>query len=287
MPEQITVTVDRDSVAMGDDVSSHERTLTVDAGTPLSRLLELAAPEIRAPGWSWVATTEAGPVAVWSVDHGVQLLVEDAPVTAEIGPHDVLFRYFMQIDPAWLHARLAEGAAPRRDVLEREYRPLAQAAREREDRRRERELPERLLTPECVAAVEGLGAATDLHNDRTYRFDLLGEGWAVSRADTMTQVFRGAGTPPIASVRPTSFAECWLVAMVAAQVRAARGLPRLPDVDSPTAPELRPMGPDRWQLNGPLTVQLRGEAAVAAYRLAFGRSIAEILALTAPGITTA
>lgn len=283
MSSLITVHVDRDSVAMGDDAVSHAHDIHVVAGSLLSAVLEQAAPEIRASGWSWIAVVGREPAAVWSVDHGVRMLVDDSPVAEEL---DVHFRYFLQIDPAWLHERLRAGAPADRRALEREYAPIALVRRERELRRREQESAERYLSPEFVAAAIGLGATIDLHADTVCRLDLLGERWTVQRSDTMTLVYRGGGAP-IASLRPTVFGECWVVASLAAEVRASRGLPRLPAFEAHPAPELRAMagprtGPVRWAASGPLTAQITGEEGLDCFRLAVGRSIAEILAVMLP-----
>lgn len=97
-PTSIELYVDRDSVAMGDDVRSHTAKLTVPRDILLSSALQTALPEIRAEGWSWVVVADGEVSAVWSVDHGIRLLVSDREVTD--GPVDVYFRYFVQIDPA-------------------------------------------------------------------------------------------------------------------------------------------------------------------------------------------
>lgn len=283
---QITVNVDRDSVAMGDDAVSHAHVLHFTPGTPLSEMLEAAAPEIRARGWSWVAVVGGEVSAVWSADHGVRLLVPERALTADRPVETVHFRYLLQIDPEWLFRRLAEGAPAHRDTLVAEYAPIAAHRREQELRRRERELPERLLSTECVSALHALGASIELHADSECRFDVGSERWVVRRADTMTQVFRGQGAP-VASIRPAALAECWIIASVAAEARAARGLPPLPAHEHLPAPELRPMAgsrlaPQRWTTTGPITAQLTGDDAVACYRLAVGRSVNEIVALMLP-----
>lgn len=283
MSSPITVHVDRDSVAMGDDAVSHAHDIHVAAGSSLSAVLEQVSPEIRASGWSWVAVVGGETAAVWSVDHGVRMLIDDVPVVAEL---DVHFRYFLQIDPAWLYERLRAGAPADRRALERAYAPIALVRRERELRRREQESTERYLSPEFVDAATGLGATIDMHADTVCRLELLGERWTLQRADSMTLVYRGGGAP-IASLRPTAFGECWVVASLAAEVRVSRGLPRLPAFDAHPAPELRAMagprtGPVRWAAYGPLTAQITGEEGLACFRLAVGRSISEIVALMLP-----
>lgn len=283
MTNPITVHVDRDSVAMGDDVQPHAHDVSVAQGTALSLVLEHASPEIRASGWSWVAEVDGAPAAVWSVDHGVRMLVDDVPVTTEI---DVFFRYFVQIDPAWLHQRLRDGAPAHRHELESEYAPIARERREQELRRRERVSDERYLSSEFVQAATSLGAVVDLHADTVCRFDFRGERWTVQRSDTMTLVYRGDGGP-VASLRPKAFGECWVIAALASDVRSSLGLPRLPDFDAHPTPEPRAMpssrtGPVRWAVSGPLTAQVTGDEGLGCFRIAVGRSISEILALMLP-----
>ncbi len=141
MTDSFDIEVDRDSVAMGDDVQSHARRISVMSGTTLSSVLAEAAPEIRSRGWSWVAEVDGRTAAVWSIDRGVEMLVEDDVVIADNAPRRIFFRYFLQIDPEWLDRRLVDGAEANRRVLEREYQPIGDRLREEEDRRRERELP--------------------------------------------------------------------------------------------------------------------------------------------------
>lgn len=276
---RIQVRTDRDSVAMGDDMVSHTRELALPAGIPLQTLLEESAPEIRSPGWSWVAVADRESVAVWSADHGVRLLVENRDVQA--GPVDVHFRYFRQIDPAWLHRRLAEGAPPDLEALTQEYAPIAQERRERELRRREEATAERYLSRSCVDALTRLGATIELHADTECRILHRDVRWTLRRADTMTSIFRGR--LPIASLRPRTLAEEWIVAAIGAEQRLARGLPPIPQHEPHPVPELRPMHalpgePPRWGVTGPLTAQLAGEDAVALFRFAVGRSVDEIAA---------
>lgn len=269
---KVRVRVDRESVAAGDDVMSHQREVERPAGLSLSALLESVAPEIRAEGWSWVVRVDRETVGVWSVDHGVRLLVPDRVVPA--GELEVFFAYFLQIDPAWLFRRLADGARPHRATLVEEYAPIAQVRREEELRRREREIPARLLTPECVQAVVSFGATIDLHCDTTCRLLLGGERWTVARADTMTQVFAPDRRGPTLSARPAHVAEAWLVAALGARWREARGLPAYPVHEPHPLPGLA-LRHGRWNLSGPRAVQVQDGWAVDALRFAHGRTVAE------------
>jgi len=271
----IELRVDRDSVAMGDDAMSHAKTTTFPRGTLLSSVIEQCSPEIKAQGWSWVAVVDREVVAVWSVDHGAQLLVADSKLTR--GPIDIHFRYFLQIDPGWLFDRLAQGARANRRELEREYAPIAREKYRAELRRREREIDARLLSSECIEAIRHYGADVTLHADVACEFTHQGEPWVVKRADTMLQVFVGGGAP-IASIRPHALGEAWLVGMLGAAARVAAGLPNLPNIDPLPGLELTKTG-GRWMSHGATVVQVTTELAARVARLAFGRSAAEVQTL--------
>lgn len=271
----VELRVDRDSVAMGDDVVSHAGVLSVPRGTLLSAALERSSPEIRSPGWSWVAVVDGETTAVWSVDHGIQLLVSDRPLKR--GPVEIYFRYFVQIDPVWLFDRLAQGEKADRRELEREYAPLAREKHRAELRRRESEIDARLLSAECIEALRRYGADITLHADIACDFTHAGEQWAVRRADTMLQMFRGGGGP-IASIRPHALGEAWLVGMLGAMSRISAGTSDLPDVDPLPGLELTQSG-GRWTSHGATVVQVQSELAARVARLVHGRSIAEVTAL--------
>lgn len=271
----IELRVDRDSIAMGDDAMSHAKTTTIPRGTLLSAAIERCSPEIKAQGWSWVAVVDGEVAAVWSVNHGVQLLVEDRELKQ--GPIDIFFRYFLQIDPGWLFDRLAQGARADLRALEQEYAPIAREKYRAELRRREREIDARLLSSACIGAIRRYGADVTLHADIACDFTHRGETWAVRRADTMLQVFVGGGAP-IASIRPHALGEAWLVGMLGASVRAASGLPDLPDVDPLPGLELTQTG-GRWMSHGATVVQVRTELAARVARTVFGRSVAEVRTL--------
>ncbi|WP_186307570.1 hypothetical protein [Microbacterium sp. 1.5R] len=275
----IDLRVDRDSVAMGDDVVSHAGVISVPRGTLLSAAIERSSPEIRSPGWSWIAVVDVDTAAVWSVDHGVRLLVADRPLRR--GPVEIFFRYFVQIDPAWLFDRLARGDKPDRRALEEQYAPIAREKHRAELRRRERELDGRLLSAPCVDALRHLGAEVTLHADVACEFTFQGEAWVVRRADTMLQVFRGAGGP-IASIRPHALGEAWIVGVLAVAARTAAGtaarLDALPDAELSPGLELTASG-GRWMSHGATVVQVHSEIAARVAQLAHGRSVVQMRAL--------
>ncbi|WP_206475324.1 PIN domain-containing protein [Microbacterium sp. KRD172] len=88
-------------------------------------------------------------------------------------------------DPDWLFDRLAQGARANRREIEREYAPIAREKYRAELVRREREIDARLLTSECIDAIQHYGAAVTLHADIACEFTHQGKAWAVRRADTM------------------------------------------------------------------------------------------------------
>ncbi|WP_431074688.1 hypothetical protein [Microbacterium phyllosphaerae] len=280
-PTAIELRVDRDSVAMGDDAVSPARTLSVPSGTMLSAALEKSSPEIRAEGWSWVVVVVvAGEVAaVWSVDHGVRMLTADGAL--DHGPVDIYFRYFVQIDPAWLFDRLAQGARAHRYELEAEYAPIAREKYTTELRRREREVAAKLLSAECIEAIESYGAEVTLQADIACTFMYRGGAWTVRREDTMLQVFVDPGGPR-ASIRPHVLGEAWLVGMLGAAARAAAGRPELPEAEVLPGLDLRQSG-GRWMTQSAIVVQVRSDLEARVAELVFGRSLAEVLAIRGRG----
>lgn len=271
----IELRVDRDSVAMGDDTVSHAATLSVPDGTMLSAAIEKSSPEIRAEGWSWVVVVDGEVAAVWSVDHGVRMLVTDRAL--DHGPADIYFRYFVQIDPAWLFDRLAQGAPAHRYDLEAEYAPIAREKYATELRRREREVAAKLLSAESIAAFESYGAQVTLHADIACTFTYRGDTWTVRRADTMLQVFVGPGGPR-ASIRPHALGEAWLVGMLGAAARTAAGRPELPDAEVLPGLDLTQRG-GRWTSQGATVVQVTSDLAARVAELVYGRSLAEVRAV--------
>ncbi|WP_341946717.1 hypothetical protein [Microbacterium sp. LWH11-1.2] len=271
----VELRVDRDSVAMGDDMESHARVMTVPRGTMLSAAIEKCSPEIRSRGWSWIVVVDGEVAAVWSVDHGARLLVADRRLTR--GPVDIHFRYFLQIDPEWLFERLGQGARAHREELSREYAPIAREKYRAELRRREREIDTRLLSAECVEAMRHFEADVTLHADIVCEFTQGGDAWVVRRADTMLQVFVGSGGP-IASIRPHALGEAWLVGILGASTRNAAGLPELPDVEPVPVLELAQRG-GRWMSQGRNVIQVGTERAARVAEFVFGRSLDEVRAL--------
>lgn len=212
--------------------------------------------------------------AVWSVDHGAQLLVLDRKLKR--GPGDIHFRYFLQIDPGRLFDRLAQDALPTCENSKTST-PRSHARNTGPSTSVASAIDARLLTSECIETIRRSGADVTLHADIACDFTHRDEAWAVRRADTMLQVFIGAGAP-IASIRPHALGEAWLVEMIGASVRIVAGLPDLPDIDPLPGLELTQTG-GRWMSHGATIVRVRTELAARVARLVFGRSVAEVRTL--------
>ncbi|WP_148076834.1 hypothetical protein [Frigoribacterium sp. PhB24] len=286
MPAELVVVIDRESVSMGDDAQSHRSELRLQAGSLLSDLVERSSPDVRVQGWSWVAVVDSTVVAVWSVDHGVVLLVPDRPLTVSDpdGIVQVRFRFLGQLDPTWLHARLAQGAPLDREALTAEHAPLARAVLEHERREREAATTARLLGPTCVRALEHLGAVVDLHSDVLCRFDIGGVAWQVERRDSMTVVFGRGRQSPLASLRPVGLAERWVLAVLAVDRRTADGLDPLPDAPVRAGAEpVQLMVAGRARAvegsSGAVVAQLRDARDVGSLDLVLGRDLDEVVAL--------
>jgi hypothetical protein len=284
---EVRVLVDRDSVAMGDDVEPHERVVEVAATATLAELFAVAAPRVSVSGGStWVSSWNGTPFAVWTArweaprtwDAGLRT-VGDLPTGP--GTPRLHHAYWTQLDAEWLVAQLRGGAPLDRRRLERDHAPLAAQRHEAALRERERTHPGRLFDPATVAALEGLGARTDVHTDRLYRctvpaLDPAGF-WRAERHDTMTLVRTPAGGG--GSFRPTALAQPWVVALVGAAVsgRGGDALPP-PAVDSAVR-----AGPGLTTVTRVVGVrqelaQLPDAAHAEWFRRTRGRSVAEVAA---------
>ncbi|BDD81903.1 hypothetical protein TPB0596_16660 [Tsukamurella pulmonis] len=264
---------------MGDDIDSHASTETVRPGTTLSAFLGAAEPHVGSIGWSWLARVDDVYAAVWSIDHGVQLLVDDYPITRGTAPRNLYWVYWQQIDPAWLHHKLSGGAPVNFKRLHDEYKPIGLEKQEREERQRERDIDERCVSANCMRAIENLGADIELHNDRLLRFDLLGLRWTFKRNDSMFDIYVGDDSP--ASIRPLPLAERWLLTAVATRSTPCWDLFSLAPAESTF--EWRAMSPTlgrpaRWEARKDYAVaQLEGDDAVACFRFAEGRTLEQII----------
>ncbi|PRY10869.1 hypothetical protein [Kineococcus rhizosphaerae] len=276
--------VDRDSVAMGDDVVPHRRSVQVADDLSVAELLRVVTPDIAVPDtWTWVCHWNGVPFAVHSSGRGGRVwdgryrTVADLP-RREVTP-ELFFAYWTQVDSDWLLEQLRGGEPLDRRALERRWAPVAAERRERELRDRERTVATRLLDGATVEALGRFGAVVDLHTDTFCRFH-VGQGrWVVRRIDSMTLVDDPLGRR--GSLRPVAVARLWLVAALA---RDAEGYEAFttPVVDSAVR-----ASPGLWTITR--TVGDRQELAqqhrpedVAWFRAVLGRTVPEVVAAYRP-----
>lgn len=274
------LSVDRDSVAMGDDAVPHRRTLEVADDATVAELLRTARPDVSAPDtWTWVCHWNGVPFAVWSSGRGGRVWDERYRTVADLpvrdGTPELFHAYWTQVDSDWLLDRLRAGEPLDRRALERQWAPVAAERRERELRERERTVAERLLDAETVDALAVFGAVVDLHTDTVCRFRVGDGTWVARRIDTMTLVDDPRGRR--GSLRPVSLAQLWLVAALARDVEgfAAFTEPLVPS-DVRTSPGL-------WSITR--TVDGRQELAqqhrpedVEWFRAVLGRTVRDVVA---------
>ncbi|NAZ74233.1 hypothetical protein GTQ99_02160 [Kineococcus sp. T13] len=282
------IVVDRDSVAMGDDVEPHRRIVEVPDDAPLEEVLRRTAPDVSVSGGStWITTWNGVPVAVHSSRWGTGRVWDERYRTlADLPPGEgtpVLFhRYWAQVDADWLLERLRAGEPLDRGTLERQWAPLAEQRREHALRERERTHPGRLLDTATVAALTALGARVEVHTDRVCRFTVEpaggpGAAWRAELHDTMTLVWTPAGR--CGSVRPTALAQPWLVALVGAAV-SGRGADALP---APAVASDVRRSPSLWTVTRTVDgrqelAQLPDEEHAQWFRRTLGRSVQEVAA---------
>jgi hypothetical protein len=276
----VLLTVDRDSVAMGDDAVSHRRTVEVPDDATVVELLRLAPPDLAAPDtWTWVCHWNGVPFAVHSSGRGTRVWDERYRTVADLptgpGEPELFHAYWTQVDSDWLLERLRAGEPLDRRTLEAQWAPIAAVRRERELRERERSVAARLLDAETVAALERFGAVVDLHTDTVCRF-LVGDGrWVARRIDSMTLVDDPRGRR--GSLRPVAVAQVWLVAALA---REREGYEAFTE---PLVPSEVRASPGLWSVTR--TVEARQELGqqqrvedVEWFRKVLGRSVGDVVA---------
>lgn len=195
------IEVDRDSVAMGDDVEPHVREVVVDAGWTLTELLSRVRPDVSVSGGStWVCEWAGEPVAVWSSSWGTgRPWVSDLQTVADLPWSErpvLFFRYFTQVDPDWLLAQLAGGTAPTRAAVQPLWEPVRQAREDEQWRQRAADLPGRLLSRAAVRVLERLGALVEVHADAYCLLVLQGQSWRLRRTGGRVHVTR-PGSPSL------------------------------------------------------------------------------------------
>jgi hypothetical protein len=169
----IRLHLDRDSVAMGDDVESHETTVNLRDDTTLDRILasEYHLAFVGDGHASWVIKLggdEGVPIGVWAEQWGHTRLVDPARSTigdlASNGTLDLYFDYYAQLDPDAVYDQLAAGVTSRPQIQEAITNGETDA-RIAKERARSAETSVRLLSEPAIAALERVGASVRAHSD--------------------------------------------------------------------------------------------------------------------------
>ncbi|MEI5671701.1 MULTISPECIES: hypothetical protein [unclassified Nocardioides] len=225
------VTVDRDSVAMGDDTESHERTLDVPGETTLGAFLAHLTPGVSVAGSATWVVRLGGRGGDWvgMYDGQMRVLREAERTLADLGATGIYFDYWAGAPAELLLESLAAGRLPAKDALQREGWRRGWQAEDDRARAKAATTTRRLLSAEAVAAVAALGGRIEVHApsycrlvgaDGTTYVVTADQHW--SRVSTVDEAGdrRGLGT-----FRPPGpLAETTLVARLGATWRATRGL---------------------------------------------------------------
>lgn len=225
------MTVDRDSVAMGDDVEPHARVLDVPGETTLGAFLAHLSPDVSVSGpAAWVVRL-GGRDGDWvGMYDGQMRVLRDADRTlADLRVERVHFDYWAAAPAELLLESLAGGRLPDRTALQHEgWRRQWQAEEERAIERAATSR-RRLLSPEAVAAVGALGGRIVVHAPAYCRLEAADRTSYVVRGDAhasrLSAVDAAGDQHPLATFRPPGpLVETTLVARLGAAWRATRGL---------------------------------------------------------------
>lgn len=224
--------VDRDSVAMGDDVEPHERTLDVPGETTLGAFLAHLRPDVSVAGpAAWVVRL-GGRDGDWVAmyDGQMRVLREADRTLADLRVERVHFDYWAGAPADLLLESLAAGRLPRKDALQHEgFRRRWQVEDERA-REKAGTTTKRLLGADAVAAVAALGGRIEVHAPAYCRLVGADGTTYVASADghwsRLATVDEAGDRHDLGSFRPPGpLAETTLVAALGAAWREARGLP--------------------------------------------------------------
>jgi len=228
------VRVDRDSVAMGDDTESHERTLDVPGATTLGAFLAHLSPDVSVAGpAAWVVRL-GGRDGDWVAmyDGQMRVLREADRTLDDLGVTTIHFDYWAGAPADLLLESLAAGRLPAKDALQREGWRRGWQAEDDRARAKAATTTRRLLSPAAVAAVAELGGRIEVHAPSYCRLvGADGTTYVVStdrhwsRLATLDEAGDRQG---LGTFRPPGpLAETTLVAHLGTTWRAVRGLPPL------------------------------------------------------------
>ena len=228
------ITVDRDSVAAGDDVDRHDYTLEVPPETTVDEVLRTLRPDVSVAGpASWLVRLggrDGTAIAVYAAGFGMHVSpAADRPV-ASLSPPVIHFDYWQSSPPQLLLDALQRGEEPdRRTAMEEGWR---QQFRDRlvAARASEAASPGGLLSPALVAAASRLDALIEVHAGDYARVTAAdGSTWVVHTDHRywiwIDRAADGLELPLAWFWRPAPAAEPVLAAILGEAWRRARGLP--------------------------------------------------------------
>lgn len=240
--DAVRIIVDRDSVAMGDDVESHRREFDFAATTTLGDLLIAIRPDASIAGGraTWLVVV-GDPVGVYAQEWGAtkffgspDVRVDKCAPAPSTQPGElteaalsIRFRYLAQVDPQIVFNRYRGGgslSATERSQLSAQR--IAQLT-EADAIRAERESAARYFSPATVAALENFGCTVRIHSARyfscAYQLGDRLQDLIVQASDTMAGV--SVDGQHLAFFRPVLHAEQFVVVQVGDSWRTGMGRP--------------------------------------------------------------
>jgi hypothetical protein len=227
----VRVTVDRDSVAAGDDVEPHARVLDVPGETTLGAFLAHLSPDVSVAGDAVWVVRLGGRDGAWvgMYDGQMRVLREADRTLADLGVRSVHFDHWAGAPAELLLESLLAGRLPRKDALQQEG--FRRAWRTEDDRAREKaaRTTTRLLSSDAVTAVEALGGRIEVHAPSYCRLVAADGSTYVVQADQhwsrLAAVDAAGDRHGLATFRPPGpLVETTLIARLGAIWRGTRGL---------------------------------------------------------------
>lgn len=283
------ITVDRDSVAAGDDTERHDYTVEVTPETTVDEILRTLRPDVNVAGpaaWLVRLGGRDGPaVAVYAAGFGMHVSpAADRPV-GTLSPPVIYFDYWQSSPPQLLVDALKRGEEPDRKVAleegwRQQYRDRLAAARASEARS-----PGDLLGTTMIAAAARLDAQIDVHARDYARLTAADGSTWVFHTDHRYWIWIDKAVhgleQSIAWFRlPARSAEAVLTAILGEAWRTSRGLGQ--PAQPPTDVEVVPGRRSHWQWTdeaGPQEVRNWETPELAQHYAPFARwSVDEVVA---------
>jgi hypothetical protein len=231
----VRITVDRDSVAAGDDADRHDYPLEVAPGTTVDEILRTLRPDVSVAGQAtWLVRlggSDGQAIAVYASGFGMHVSpAADRPVES-LTPPVIHFDYWQSAPPQPLLDAIKRGEEPdRRAAIEDGWRRLFRD-RLAAAQAREASSPGGLLGPSALAAVDRLGAQVLVHADDYARVAAADGSTVVFRTDHRYWIWIDPVTDDDLELSiawfclPARSAEPVLAAILGERWRAAHGLP--------------------------------------------------------------